>query len=111
MHLLGGFALEHEGAPIAIASPRLQALLAYLALHRGKPQPRRQLAFLLWPDASEAQAQKNLRTVLHRLQATLPAIGQLLNIDAQALSWRPDRPVALDVDAFQSAARGRGRRV
>ena len=108
MRLLGGFALEHQGAPITIASPRLQALLAYLALRRGEPQPRRRLAFLLWPDSSEAQAQTNLRTVLHRSQATLPALNDLLRVDAQAIGWSPERPVALDVDAFEEALRAGG---
>ena len=55
MRLLGGFAQAYQGAPIVIALPRLQALLPYLALHDGEPQPRRRLAFLLWPDSSEAQ--------------------------------------------------------
>ncbi len=103
MRLLGGFALEHQGAPIVIASPRLQALLAYLALHHGEPQPRRRLAFLLWPDSSEAQAQTNLRTVLHRSQVALPAVNQLLHTEAQAISWSPNHLVALDVDAFEDA--------
>lgn len=101
MRLLGGFALEHQGAPIVIASPRLQALFAYLALHHGQPQPRRRLAFLLWPDSSEAQAQTNLRTVLHRSQAALPGVNQLLYIDAHAIAWSPDCLIALDVEAFQ----------
>src|SRR5690349_12865801 len=97
MRLLGGFALEQHETPITIASPRLQALLAYLALHHGEPQPRRRLAFLLWPDSSEAQAQTNLRTVLHRSQATLPAVSQLLHSDAQTIAWAPGHLVALDV--------------
>ncbi|MDQ2997852.1 MAG: AAA family ATPase, partial [Chloroflexota bacterium] len=101
MRLLGGFALEHQGAPIVIASPRLQALFAYLALHHGQPQPRRRLAFLLWPDSSEAQAQTNLRTVLHRSQVALPGVNQLLQIDAHAIAWSPDCLIALDVEAFQ----------
>ena len=73
MRMLGGFAIEQQGAPIAtIASPRLQALLAYLALHRDQPQPRQRLAAALWPDSSESQAHTNLRTLLHRLHAALP---------------------------------------
>ena len=103
MRLLGGFALEQQGTQIAVASPRLQALLAYLALHHGEPQPRRRLAFLLWPDSSEAQAQTNLRTVLHRFQSALPAVYQLLHIDAQTISWSPDHLVILDVDTFEHA--------
>jgi DNA-binding SARP family transcriptional activator len=101
LRLLGGFTLEHQGVPIVIVSPRLQALLAYLALHKGQPQPRRRLAFLLWPDSSEAQAQTNLRTVLHRSQIVLPGLNKLLQINAQLIAFSPDYQVALDVAAFQ----------
>jgi hypothetical protein len=80
MRLLGGFALELRSTPLTITSPRLQALLAYLALHR----PRQRLAFLLWPDSSESQAHTNLRTLLHRLHAALPDADQLLRIDADS---------------------------
>lgn len=86
-----------------ISSPRLQALLAYLALHAGQAQPRRRLAFLLWPDSSEAQAQTNLRTVLHRSQLALPSLNQVLHIDAQAINWASDHLVTLDVQVFHDA--------
>ena len=103
MRLLGGFALEQLDTPIVIASPRLQVLLAYLALHNGSPQPRRRLAFLLWPDSSEAQAQTNLRTVLHRSQIALTGLNKLLHIDAQTIALSADHLVALDVKAFENA--------
>jgi hypothetical protein len=62
VYLLGGFRLlDGEVAVTAINTPRLQALLAYLVLHRHAPQPRSHLAFLFWPDSTEAQARTNLR--------------------------------------------------
>jgi DNA-binding SARP family transcriptional activator len=44
---------------------RLRSLLTYLVLHRDVPQQREHLAFLFWPDATEALARNNLRQVLH----------------------------------------------
>lgn len=103
IQLLGAFALERDGAPLAVPSPRLQALLAYVALHRGEAQPRRRLAFLLWPDSTESQAHTNLRTLLHRLQTALPDLVPLLHIDSQAVLWARDQAVELDVATFESA--------
>jgi DNA-binding SARP family transcriptional activator len=57
IHLLGKFNLIYEGQTIsALKADRPQALLAYLLLHRQAPQPRRHLAFLLWPDSTKSQA-------------------------------------------------------
>lgn len=104
MRMLGGFAIEQQGAPIAtIASPRLQALLAYLALHRDQPQPRQRLAAALWPDSSESQAHTNLRTLLHRLHAALPDADRVLCIDAQSIAWHPAAALTLDVAEFEAA--------
>ena len=103
MRLLGGFALGYQGASVAVTSPRMQALLAYLALHRAAPQPRRWLAFLLWTDSSEAQAQTNLRTLLLRLHAALSETVPLIHVDAQTVAWQPAAPVSLDVLDFEEA--------
>src|SRR5437763_1203039 len=57
IQLLGAFELLWDGVPITTVDwPRLQSLLAYLVLHATAPQSRTHLAFLLWPDSSEAQA-------------------------------------------------------
>jgi len=43
--------------------------------------------------------------VLHRAQIALPAVNQLLQIDAQAIAWAPDQLITLDLDAFEGALR------
>src|SRR4051812_47986897 len=53
-------------------SARAESLLASLLLHRDAPQPRQRMAFLLWPDSTERQAQTNLRKVLYTLRHALP---------------------------------------
>ena len=86
IQLLGGFHLTFDATPVTtLDSPRLQALLAYLLVHRTAPHARAHLAFQLWPDTTEAQAHANLRTLLHRLRHALPDAGQFLHVDAQAV--------------------------
>ena len=66
--LLGTMDLRLGGQQLPpLDSARAESLLAYLLLHRGAPQPRQHLAFLLWPGSAEGQAHTNLRKVLHML--------------------------------------------
>jgi DNA-binding SARP family transcriptional activator/tetratricopeptide (TPR) repeat protein len=103
MRLLGGFALRYQNTPVMIPSQRIQALLAYLVLHRGEAQPRQRLAFLLWPDSSESQAYTNLRTLLHRLHVIFPQSDHLLQIDSQVVCLYSAAVLDLDVDHFEQA--------
>jgi DNA-binding SARP family transcriptional activator len=104
IHLLGDFRLMYADEPVGgINSPRLQALLAYLVLHRDAPQPRRYLAYQLWPDSTEAQARTNLRQLVHGLRQALPEADQFVRADAQTLQWRGDAPFRLDVAEFEAA--------
>jgi DNA-binding SARP family transcriptional activator/transposase/Tfp pilus assembly protein PilF len=104
IHLLGGLRLVCAGQGLTtVQSPRLQALLAYLLLHRGVPQPRHHLAFLLWPESSEANARTSLRQRLHELRRVLPDADRYLQTDTLTVGWRADAPVRLDVAAFEQA--------
>jgi DNA-binding SARP family transcriptional activator len=107
--LLGGFDLRFgEDRLPTLDSARAESLLAYLLLHRTAPQPRRRLAFLLWPDSNERQAQTNLRKVLHTLRRALPNADRLIEVGPRTLQWRVDAPLWLDVEAFERAtAEGR----
>ena len=104
IRLLGDFSLTCDGRLIdEVNTPRLQSLIAYLALHRDAPQLRQQLAFLFWPDSSEGQARNNLRQLLHALRHALPSLDDLLVIDNRTLQWRRDVVLHLDVDDFERA--------
>src|SRR5579859_5067526 len=104
LRLLGGFALLHndQQAP-NLTTMRLRSLLTYLVLHRDAPQPRQHVAFLFWPDTTEAQARNNLRQLLHQLRQAIPAVEQFLSADARMLHWRPAMPYSLDVAEFEQA--------
>ena len=105
IQLLGEFQLTYGDQPMtAVNTPRLQALLAYLVLHRGVPQSRKHLAFLFWSDTNEAQALTNLRNLLHKLRQALPDPDRFFSADMHAIYWRVDAPCALDVAEFELLA-------
>ena len=66
--LLGHFGLKLEGEEFVLRSRKSQALIAHLALEGSTS--RSHLAFLLWSDASEEAARRNLRQELWQLQKT-----------------------------------------
>jgi DNA-binding SARP family transcriptional activator len=102
IELLGHFHLRQDGEALAcLHQPRQQALLAYLVLHRHAPQSRQRLAFLFWPDTSEAQAYANLRRALFALRRALPVVDYFVTIDAKRVQWRGDAPWTLDVAQFE----------
>jgi DNA-binding SARP family transcriptional activator len=103
LRLLGDFALLANDLPItSLDVPRLQSLLAYLALHRGVPQSRSRIAYTLWPDSTDAQAHTNLRNLLFKLRLILPEIDAFLVVERRTLSWRPDALWSLDVMEFEA---------
>ena len=87
----------------SVNTNRLRSLLAYLVLRSRTPQSREYLAFLLWPDSDEAQARTNLRQLLHHLRKALPDGTELIQADAQTISWNPETESSLDVADFKSA--------
>jgi DNA-binding SARP family transcriptional activator len=104
IQLLGGFRISAGGtAAVGIDQARVQRMLAYLLLHRRAPRSRQQIAFTLWPDTSDAQALRNLRTLLTRLRQPLPEAERFLDIGAHAVRWRPDSSFNLDVADFEAA--------
>jgi DNA-binding SARP family transcriptional activator len=103
VRLLGAFSVSLDGEPVeGLESARLQSLFAYLVLHRDTPHLRQQLAFLFWPDSSEAQARNNLRQTLHTLRQASPALDGVLLADNRTLRWNPDASIHLDVAEFAS---------
>ena len=107
IHLLGRFLLLSGETPVkTVTIPRVQSLLAYLVLNRSAPQDRSHLAFLLWPDSTEAQAHTNLRQLLYHLRQSLPDAGQFLAASKQNLQWLPAQPeytFLLDIQEFEQA--------
>jgi DNA-binding SARP family transcriptional activator len=104
VQLLGNFSMVYGTTPVtSVNTARLQSLLAYLILHADTPQLRQHVAFLFWPDSSDAQARNNLRQALHALRLALPDHETFVYADTNTLYWRPDAPFRLDVAEFASA--------
>ncbi|MBA3823186.1 MAG: AAA family ATPase [Ktedonobacterales bacterium] len=102
--LLGDFRLVYDDVQVTrLNTPRLQAFLAYLVLHREGPQSRHHLAFLFWPDATEAQARTNLRQLLYQLRRFFPAVAQFIDADASMVWWKEEAAMKLDVVDFEAA--------
>lgn len=104
IQLLGTFQVRAGVTPLhTLHAPRLQALLAYLLLHRDAPQPRRRIAFALWPTSTETQALTNLRNLVHQLRHLLPHSEECLEHDGPTLRWRADARFRLDVADYEQA--------
>lgn len=102
IQLLGDLRLTCGNKPItSISSPRLQALLAFLLLHREAAQSRQHLAFLFWPDSSEINARNNFRQLLFDLRHALPDFDSFCDSDAATIQWCADSPFTLDVDELE----------
>lgn len=104
LDLLGTFRLWQDNQPVDnFEYARFQHLLAYLALHRTTPIQRQQIAFLFWPDSTDQQALKNLRTLLTRLRHAFPDADHFIQVTAQTIQWRPDMSLTLDAAEFETA--------
>jgi DNA-binding SARP family transcriptional activator len=84
---------------ILTRSPRTVALIAFLAIHAGSPQPRQRIAALFWPDSTDAQALTNLRRELHHLRQTLDGESALV-VTSRDLCWRDSETSRVDVRTF-----------
>src|SRR6201999_3590696 len=92
----------------SVNTNRMRSLLAFLVLHSESMQSREQLASLLWPESTDAQARTNLRQLLHNLRRALPIECCLLVSDNHTVRWLSDTSCAVDVVEFEAAARASG---
>jgi TolB-like protein/DNA-binding SARP family transcriptional activator/Tfp pilus assembly protein PilF len=104
IRLLGGFEFSlGENSTSGRLGPKLQGLLAFLAMSRAAAVPRGRLAGLLWGERDEELAR-------HSLSQALTTLRSMLGPAATVLQACPDgvrlarEGLDLDVDAFESAA-------
>ena len=94
--LLGRFDLKLDGSNVSLSSRKSQALIAHLALEGSTS--RGHLAFLLWSDAGEEAARRNLRQELWQLQKT--AFGAQLVLEGDQVMLLAG--FGLDSNQFQT---------
>jgi DNA-binding SARP family transcriptional activator len=97
--LLGEQVISDEETGVLIRSSRAVALVAFLVVHAGSPQPRQRIAGLFWPDSTDAQALTNLRRELHQLRQV---VGDELAVTARALCWRDTEACRVDLRVFST---------
>lgn len=73
LYFLGTLDIRHDDQPLPKpATLKSQSLLAYLILHRHRPQPRDRLVGLFWGDRPERKARRSLTTALWHIRRCLP---------------------------------------
>jgi DNA-binding SARP family transcriptional activator len=104
VYLLGTLDMRCHGQQLP-RPPTLksQPLLAYLVLHRERPQNRERLAGIFWGDRPERKARRSLTTTLWHIRRCLPEAGYLLS-EPQTVQFDPHADLRLDVDEFESHA-------
>ncbi len=100
-YLLGTLDIHRDGDRLP-KPPTLksQSLLAYLVVHRHRPQSRDRLVGLFWGDRPERKARGSLSTALWHIRRCLP--GDCVDSDPQAVQFDPESDVWLDVEEFES---------
>jgi WD40 repeat protein/DNA-binding SARP family transcriptional activator len=82
--------------------------LAYLLLYAGTAHRREKLAGLLWPDATDTNARRNLRQELWRLRKAFdtssPGQADFIASDDLSVGINPDAPYWLDSAVLEKAA-------
>ncbi len=100
-YLLGAMDIRHDGErrpkPATLKS---QSLLAYLILHRHRPQSRDRLVGLFWGERPERRARASLSTALWHIRRCLPEV--CVDSDPQTVQFDPERDLWVDVEAFES---------
>lgn len=104
LSLLGPAHVTRRDRPCRL-TPRLMALLAYLAVESDRPHRRESLAALFWPERPDSVALGSLRSALRDLRAALlepPGGDSLLEATASEIRLRPDPSCAIDVATFSA---------
>ena len=102
--LFGGFRAQFDsGEKLQVSTKKAQALLAYLAMKPGQPQPRDKIATLLWGDTGEEQARHSLRQTLVGLRKALSSAESILRTESDSLSLDPEQ-IEVDANELQRLA-------
>jgi len=111
INLLGCVRVQHDGDPTAARLPhRVQALLAFLVLHRDRTHRRETLSALFWGEQTEASARSCLSTSLWRLRQILEpprfTRGTYLLADSGGeVGFQPQGDYWLDVAVVEDTVR------
>jgi TolB-like protein/DNA-binding SARP family transcriptional activator len=104
IRVLGGFEISLASGPgPGRLGPKLQGLVAFLAMSRGVVVPRGRLAGLLWSERDEQRARHSLCQALTTLRSTLGPAAAMLEVCPDGVRLAREG-LELDVEAFEGAA-------
>ncbi len=110
VNLLGSFRVSVGGRVVEDSAWQLRkaaGLVKLLSLVPAHRFHREQITDLLWPDSRRQAAANNLRQALHVARRALepdPSAPHYLVSHGEHLALCPDRPLWVDVEAFEEAA-------
>lgn len=105
--LLGPLVIEHDQCRLGKLPRKARGLMAFLALHGGRPVSRERLSDLLWPYQGSDQARHSLRNCLLELRKALGAnAGRYLA--AEFANCRL-QDAETDIDRFEQLSRSKDR--
>ena len=116
--MLGEFSISNGSGRVddgGNRSRKVWLLLAYMIYNRNRPIPQDELMSLLWgEEEGSANPANALKTMLHRVRATLNQLGpdaghNLIVRRGGSYAWNTDVPLSVDVELFdQLCARAAG---
>ena len=98
VRLFGELEALHDGVPVPVRGAKQRALLALLALQRGRPVSADRLIDLLWSDGQAANPANALQAQIGQLRRTLGPAAILTTEAGYALAAGPDE---VDVVRFE----------
>lgn len=98
LNLMGHFSLLVNGEPVDVKARKSKVLIAWLALHQGKPQSREKLATLLWSESAPQQARQSLRQSMSDLRRIFDGADDVLDVSTDRVLMITD---SVSVDALQ----------
>src|SRR5215213_9822433 len=102
LFLLDSFELKIKEETIHLPTRKMEALLAYLALHRSV-QNRESIASMFWGDSPDDLARRSLRTALSALRKELGE--DFMITDRETIKLNPDYPIWVDVQEMEKEAK------
>ena len=104
LRVLGGPAVERDGAPATVGGPKAQQLLCVLAAHRNRVVSRDRLVDALWCDRPPRTAVGTVQSQISRLRTLL---GPTFSIDRTPGGYRLDTSCGpVDADRFEAQLTG-----
>jgi len=107
VNFLGGLQLEYQGespssAKLLVNPPtaKSQSLMAYLIIHRNRPQPRLRLIGMFWGDRPEKKARRSLSTALWHIRRCFEDQDPIQS-STQTVQFVFDGNLILDIDQFE----------